>query len=241
MRLKDITSLIIHEDDDLIIINKPPFVPTLHERFSTENINIFDLAKAYNPDTQICHRLDKETSGALIIAKNAEAYRHVSMAFEKRKVQKTYHALVEGIHKFEDLTINLPILNVGAAHVKIDKQEGKKATTIFQSIDFFKHYTLVACQPITGRMHQIRIHLASLKASIAADEMYGGKEVLLSKIKRKYKTGNNEEAEQSLIKRFALHAYNLQFTAPNGQLIDITASYPKDFGTLLKLLSKYDV
>jgi 23S rRNA pseudouridine955/2504/2580 synthase len=101
--------------------------------------------------------LDKETSGALIIAKNPEAYRNISMQFEHRQVKKVYHAVIEGTHVFEELFIDLPILNVGKGTVTISKQDGKRAETWFQSLKYFKHYTLVECRPVTGRMHQIRI------------------------------------------------------------------------------------
>ncbi|MGE8430323.1 MAG: pseudouridine synthase, partial [Sphingobacterium sp.] len=85
------SELIIHEDENLIVINKPPFIASLDEREGGE-VNILRLAKKYHPDAQVCHRLDKETSGILLIAKNPETYRTISIAFEKRKVNKIYHA-----------------------------------------------------------------------------------------------------------------------------------------------------
>ncbi len=240
LRLK-FQDLIIYEDADIIIVNKPPNIPTLNERFDTESINMLSMAKDYAEDAQVCHRIDKETSGALIIAKHPEAYRHVSMQFESRKVTKIYHAVVDGTHRIENIEINLPILNLGKANVKIDKTNGKKALTHFNSIQYFKHYTLVECKPHTGRMHQIRIHLASLKASIAADELYGGKPVLLSNFKRKYRAATDAD-EQPLIKRFALHAYQVSFIPYNKtEMETYTAPYPKDMATLLKVLEKYDV
>ena len=197
------------------------------------------LAKAYSEDAQICHRLDKETSGALIIAKNPEAYRFVSIQFEKRLIKKIYHAVIEGTHVFEDLQIDLPILNTGRGNVSISRQEGKKAETHVQSIRYFKHYTLVDCRPVTGRMHQIRIHLATQRASIAGDEMYKGKPVYLSAIKRGYRIGKDQE-ELPIMKRFALHAYEVSFKTNENTPVTIHAPYPKDFETLLKLLDKFD-
>jgi 23S rRNA pseudouridine955/2504/2580 synthase len=87
------------KNDDIIVVNKPPFISSLDEREGGE-INMLRLAKQYTEDAQICHRLDKETSGALIIAKNPEAYRAVSMQFERRKVKKVYHAVIDGTHVF---------------------------------------------------------------------------------------------------------------------------------------------
>lgn len=238
MKIPKFTDLILFEDDDIIVVNKPAFISTLDEREGSE-INMLRLAKNYSDDAQICHRLDKETSGALIIAKNPEAYRSVSMQFEKRKVKKVYHAIIEGTHVFDELLIDLPILNVGKGNVTISRQEGKRAETWFQSLKFFKHYTLVECRPVTGRMHQIRIHLATQRASIAGDEMYKGKPVFLSEIKRKYHLGKDQE-EMPIMKRFALHAYEVTFKLMDDKDITIHAPYPKDFETLLKLLDKFD-
>ena len=238
MKIPKFTGLILFENDDLIVVNKPPFISSLDEREGGD-INMLRLAKNYWADAQICHRLDKETSGALIIAKNPEANRNISIQFEKRRVKKVYHAVIEGTHVFEDLLIDLPILNTGKGSVSINRQEGKRAETWFKSLKFFKHYTLVECRPVTGRMHQIRIHLATQQAAIAGDEMYRGKPVFLSQLKRKYHLGKDQE-EMPVMKRFALHAYEVSFKLLSGELITIHAPYPKDFETLLKLLDKFD-
>ncbi len=140
---------------------------------------------------------------------------------------------------FNELKVDLPILNLGNKNVSISRQDGKAAETIFNSIKYFKHYTLIECQPVTGRMHQIRIHLATQKASIAGDEMYGGKPVFLSHIKRGYHLGKDQE-ELPIMKRFALHAKELTFRINSETEITVTAPYPKDFATLLKQLEKFD-
>jgi 23S rRNA pseudouridine955/2504/2580 synthase len=238
MKFPKFADLILFENDDIIVVNKPPFISSLDEREGGE-INMLRLARQYTEDAQICHRLDKETSGALIIAKNPEAYRAVSMQFERRKVKKVYHAVIDGTHVFEELFIDLPILNVGKGTVTISRQEGKRAETWFQSLKYYKHYTLVECRPVTGRMHQIRIHLATQRASIAGDEMYKGQPVFLSKLKRKYQLGKDQE-ELPIMKRFALHAYEVTFKLVNEEEVTIHAPYPKDFETLLKLLDKFD-
>lgn len=238
MKIPKFADLVLFENDDVIVVNKPPFVASLDEREGGE-VNMLRLAKAYWPDAQVCHRLDKETSGALIIAKHPEAYRFISIQFEKRQVKKVYHAIIEGTHVFEELLVDLPILNSGKGNVSISRQEGKRAETWFQSLKYFKHYTLVECRPVTGRMHQIRIHLATQRASIAGDEMYRGKPVFLSELKRKYNIGKDQE-ELPIMKRFALHAYEVSFKLLDNNEITIHAPYPKDFETLLKLLEKFD-
>ncbi|MBC7912809.1 MAG: RluA family pseudouridine synthase [Pyrinomonadaceae bacterium] len=239
MKLPSFKDLILFENQDIIVVNKPPFISSLDEREGGE-FSMLRLAKQYTPDAQVCHRLDKETSGCLIIARNPEAYRLVSMQFERRKVKKVYHAIVNGTHQFDHLEIKLPILNLGNKNVAISRQEGKAAETIFNSIKFYKNYTLVECQPVTGRMHQIRIHLASQRAAIAGDDMYGGQPVLLSKIKRGYRLGKDQE-ELPIMKRFALHAKEVTFRINAETEVTVEAPYPKDFATLIKLLDKFDI
>lgn len=238
MKLPQLKDIILFENENLIVVNKPPFISTLDEREGGE-INMLRLAKQYSHDAQICHRLDKETSGALIMAKNPEAYRLVSMQFERRKVSKVYHAIINGTHVFENLVVDLPILNLGNKNVAISRTEGKNAVTHFNSLQYFKHYTLVECKPVTGRMHQIRIHLASQRASIAGDEMYGGTPVFLSEIKRNYRLSKGEE-EQPIMKRFALHAREVSFKINENETVTVNAPYPKDFATLIKQLERFD-
>jgi 23S rRNA pseudouridine955/2504/2580 synthase len=161
------------------------------------------------------------------------------MQFEHREVNKIYHAVINGTHQFDALKVDLPILNLGNKNVAINKQEGKTALTYFQSLTYYKHYTLVECKPVSGRMHQIRIHLASQRAAIASDELYGGQPVLLSGIKRGYKLGKDQE-ELPIMKRFALHAKQITFKINPENIVTVEAPYPKDFATLLKLLDKFD-
>jgi RluA family pseudouridine synthase len=224
---------ILFEDMDYVLINKPPFVSTLEDRH--ERVNILNLAKAYTDDAQVCHRLDKDTSGVLAIAKNPEAYRHMSMQFEKRTVVKVYHAVVDGVHNFKETMVDEPILKLEDGKVKISRGNGKPAQTFFTSLESFRQHTLVECRPVTGRMHQIRIHLSTLKASITGDEMYGGKPFLLSAIKRKFNLKKDTE-EQSFMKRMALHARSLEFTDVIGNRQVVEAPYPKDFQALIRQL-----
>ncbi|HEY9044665.1 MAG TPA: pseudouridine synthase [Ohtaekwangia sp.] len=229
----NLEELILFEDDDYVLINKPPFVSTLEDRH--DKVNLLGLAREYTDDAQVCHRLDKDTSGVLAIAKNPEAYRHMSMQFEKREVTKVYHAIVDGIHNFKDDLVDLPILKQDDGIVKISKREGKPAQTYFTSLQSYKLHTLVECRPVTGRMHQIRIHLATLKASITGDELYGGKPFFLSSVKRGFNLKKQTE-EQPIMKRMALHAYALTFADIKGETQTVNAPYPKDMQALIKQL-----
>jgi RluA family pseudouridine synthase len=224
---------ILFEDDDFFLVNKPPFISTLQDR--TEKINLLALAKEYSPDAQVCHRLDKDTSGVLAIAKHPEAYRHLSMQFEHRQVEKVYHALVDGVHNFDNLLVDAPIVKQDDGRAKISKREGKPAQTYFSSLKSYRLYTLVECRPVTGRMHQIRIHLASLGASITGDEMYGGKPFLLSAIKRGFNLKKDTE-EQTFMKRMALHAFSLEFLNLASKKVKVEAPYPKDIQALIRQL-----
>lgn len=232
-------SLIVFENDDYILINKPPRVASLDERTPDKSgQSILRLAKAYHADAQLGHRLDKETSGILAIAKNPEAYRHLAMQFEHREVAKRYHAVVNGLHDFDSISVYLPISPVkdGTA-VRIDREKGKVAETIFNTLKAYKRHTLVECMPVTGRMHQIRVHLMCLKAPIVNDPTYGGEPILLSQIKRKFNLKQDTE-EQPLIQRVALHAHSLTFALLNGDSMTFEAPYPKDFDTVVKQLEK---
>lgn len=232
--------LIIFENEDYILINKPPHVASLDERtVDRGGQSILRLAKAYHADAQLGHRLDKETSGILAIAKNPEAYRHLAMQFEHREVTKRYHAITNGVHNFEDISVYLPISPIkdGTA-VRIDREHGKVAETIFNTLQAYRTTTLVECMPVTGRMHQIRVHLMCLKAPIVNDPTYGGKPVFLSDVKRNFNLKEGTE-ELPLIHRVALHARSLTFALLNGEEQTFEAPYPKDFNVLVKQLEKF--
>ena len=113
--------------------------------------------------------------------------------------------------------------------------KGKPSKTILNTIQQFKHFTLVACEPITGRQHQIRLHLATQHASIVADTIYGGKMPYLSRLKRNFTTNKTDE-EKPMIQRFVLHAYSLEIPDINGELLKIVAPYANDMDVFVKLL-----
>lgn len=225
--------MILQEDQDFILINKPPFLSTLEDR--QDSMNVLYLAREYVSSAQVCHRLDKDTSGILAIAKNPDAYRHLNMQFEKRKVAKIYHAVVDGVHQFRNQLVDEPILKMDNV-VKISRREGKPSQTYFASMESFRNHTFVECKPVTGRMHQIRIHLAHLGAPITGDETYGGKPFYLSAVKRGFNLKKFSE-EQPLMKRMALHAFSLEFEALDGSIQKAEASYPKDLQAMLRQLA----
>jgi 23S rRNA pseudouridine955/2504/2580 synthase len=228
-----IRELILFEDDDYVLVSKPPFLSTLEDRHGRPNL--LALARDYASTAQVCHRLDKDTSGVLAIAKNPEAYRHLNMQFEHRQVGKVYHAVVDGIHNFKDELVDLPIQKLDDGVVKISKGQGKPAQTWFTAMKSFRYHSLIECRPVTGRMHQIRIHLATQRAPITGDSTYGGKPFLLSQVKRDYKLKKGTE-EEPFMKRMALHAFSLQFNDLADRRHIVEAPYPKDFQALIRQL-----
>jgi len=234
MKKINFRDLIIYEDDDYIVVNKPPFIASLKDR--NDKISIQSLAVDHHPDCSLCHRLDKETSGALAIAKNKEAYKNLSLQFEHRKVLKIYHAVVVGVHNYKNLKVNMPILVNSRGTVRIDRN-GKEAKTVFNSVKAYSGHTLVACELLTGRTHQIRIHLAKKSSPIVGDLEYGGEFLFLSTIKKKFNLKKYTE-EEPLMKRVALHAYTIGFSYSDKQFREIMAPYPKDFKVLINQLEK---
>lgn len=227
--------LILHQDDDYTIVNKPPNISCLEDRNTP--LNLLALAKEINPDFQICHRLDKETSGVTVFANNNDAYKHFAIQLEDRVVKKVYHAVVSGRHSFEDFAANEPLYTT-TNKSRVDFSLGKPSLTLVSTLEIFKKHTLVKCFPVSGRMHQIRAHLAYHECSLVQDINYGGKPIFLSSLKKNYKP-KYEQEEKPLISRVALHASEVAFHDLKGDILNIKAVYPKDFSILLKQLKKF--
>lgn len=224
---------LLFENADFLAVSKPPFLSTLEDR--NDKVNLLALVREVEPDAQVGHRLDKDTSGVLIVARHPEAYRHFSMQLEHREVRKIYHAVADGVHKFEEQLVDRSILKQNDGTVRISR-EGRPAQTWFNTLTAWRAHTLVECRPVTGRMHQIRIHLATLEAPIAGDDLYGGKPVFLSALKRKFNL-KKETVEEPLMKRMALHAFSIEFLGLAGEKIKVEAPYPKDFRALVRQLN----
>lgn len=228
------SDLKLFENENYLVINKPPHVSTLEDR--VDPYNILSLAKEEDQEFQVCHRLDKETSGVLVIAKNPEAYRNMAIQLEKRQVEKIYHAVSQGIHNIEGLSVDVPLTPPRKGIVRVENT-GKPATTLVKTGKAYRFHTLLICKPVSGRTHQIRVHLSYLKAPIVNDDTYGGKSVYLSDVKRKFNLKKGEE-ERPLMQRVALHAFSIKFKDVDGEVLEIEAPYPKDFRVLVTQLEK---
>jgi len=234
---------ILYEDEDYVIVDKPPNVLTIPDRYDIFLPNLQDILESKYKRIFIVHRLDKETSGIICFAKNEIAHKELVHQFFLRKVEKTYLAITQGRIDVKDGKIELPIApdTNNPQKVKIDFVDGKPSITEYKVIERFKNYTLVEAYPITGRRHQIRIHFATIGYPLLADKLYSNtKEFYLSQIKKDYKF-KKDEREKPLISRTALHSYKIRFYHfRKKEFVELQCEPPKDFSLVLKYLRKYN-
>ncbi len=236
---------ILHEDARLIAINKEAGFSTTpgygQEKPSLLEGVWYHLREA-EIKPRIVNRLDKETSGVLLFAKDDQAHSFLATQFEKRMVEKLYLALVAGAMEDDHGEISLPL----APHPRkpsqmlVNKKDGKQALTRWTVVERFDGYTLLAVRPATGRTHQIRVHMSACGHPLAIDPVYGSKQPLfLSALKPGYRPHAGRE-ERPLIGRLTLHAAELTFRHPdNGQVMTIEAPLPKDLRGILRALRRY--
>ncbi len=233
---------IIFEDDSVVVVNKPPFILSIPDRSGKDPNNILSMLRETRDSVFTVHRIDKETSGAIVFAKTAEAHRHLSMQFENRETKKVYLTLVDGVLHTESGTINNPITeHPSIAGKMMVAKKGKDAITDFKLRKSYKLFSLVEADIKTGRMHQIRVHFQSIGYPLAVDKLYGKREELFAdEIKtKKFKMGD-EEGRVPLIKRSTLHAQTLSFTHPvTLERVTFEAPLPKDFRAVIQQLERW--
>lgn len=232
---------VIFYDDDIIVLNKRSGILIAADRYDPEAPRLDLLAEKEFGKVFAVHRIDKDTSGLIVYARNAEAQKSLSMQFEHREVHKTYHALVYGHPLWEDLNVDLSLQPDGDARHRtvVSKRYGKPSETDFHLIGNCGPYSWIEAKPKTGRTHQIRVHLAANGLNIVCDPLYSGnqKPVRLSEIKKKW--NGDEYEERPLLSRLALHAYKIEFKHPKtGEMVSFTAPYPKDMDATRKQLAK---
>jgi len=237
-----ISDLLIFENDDFIALNKPSGLLSIPDREGKE-ISLRTLLQEKYPEILTVHRLDKDTSGLIIFAKNEATHKHLSKQFEERKTQKVYAGLVIGSLINQKGTINKPIAeNTVKRGVMIIHQRGKESITDYEVMEDFGIYSWLQFRIHTGRTHQIRVHMKDIGHPIACDELYGdGKPILLSSFKSRFKLSKKEEEEKPILNRLALHAYKLAFTDTNGNIFELEAPLPKDIRATLQQLEKRKV
>ncbi|MFA5291546.1 MAG: RluA family pseudouridine synthase [Phycisphaerae bacterium] len=241
---EDIPLNIIYEDDDILVINKQANLivhpargyktGTLINALAFHSKKLSKGSEDFRPG--IVHRLDRNTTGVLVIAKNETAHWRLAKQFEKRKTKKYYLAIVHGTPDLTADCINKPMAVHPIAHEKFTvRPDGKEAVTFYEVIEKFRGYSLLKVNIKTGRTHQIRVHMLYIKHPIIGDEMYGGKIIYRWQIEDR-----EAQPEEPLLARPALHAWQIEITHPQtNQQMKFEAPVPDDMLQMLDELRKY--
>lgn len=237
---------IIYRDSDIIVINKPTGISVTKDRSGKPQLVDF-LTKQIGGETtaklRLVHRLDKDTSGVMILAFNRETQCKFADYFFNRKVKKTYLTLVKGAVLEARGEIDSPIgrSRKNPELMLIDRRTGKESITEWRLLADFGLVSLLAVSPLTGRTHQIRVHLPSIGLPLAIDPIYGSRvPLLLSEFKKDYRLGRFQE-EKPLIERLTLHAYQIVIPEEAGIQNNLfVARLDKKFAATIKMLTKHN-
>ena len=219
--------MVIHTDPQALVLNKPPGLATQGGTKTTEHVDgLLDALRFENEGRpKLVHRLDKDTSGALLIARTARAAAFFSKSFSGRTARKVYWALVAGVPDIEDGLIDLPIAKqpgTGGEKMHINEAEGQASRTRYRVLEQVgNRASWVELQPLTGRTHQLRVHMAAIGHPIIGDGKYGGLDAFL--------TGG-------VSRKMHLHARRIRIDHPDGGRVDVTAELPHHFADSMELL-----
>lgn len=232
-----LTEQIIFQNENLIAVNKPSGVLTIPDRMG--NISLKNYLQEAFGEIYTVHRLDRETSGVVVFAKNETTHKQLSQLFEGREVEKYYLGLVLGKIVEQKGTIDVPIMEHPVTKgLMVTNKKGRPSQTDYEVLETLRFFSWLQFQIHTGRTHQIRVHMKHLGHPIVCDELYGdGKSIFLSSLKKKFKLSKDEELERPILSRLALHSYRLKFEL-NGNRFDLAAPLPKDLRACLQQLRK---
>lgn len=236
MKLND---WILFENDDFIALDKPSGLLSIPDR-EGKDISLKKILQEKYGQIFTVHRLDKDTSGLILFAKNEETHKHLSKQFEERNTEKIYLGFVIGSVTEKKGSIDAPIAEHPVKKgLMVITRKGKEALTDYEVLQDFGIYSWMQFRIHTGRTHQIRVHMKNLGHPIVCDSLYGdGTPILLSTFKPKFKLSRSEETERPILGRLALHAYQLKFTDVSGNIIRLEAPVPKDMKATLQQLEK---
>jgi 23S rRNA pseudouridine1911/1915/1917 synthase len=241
---EDIPISVIYEDAEMIVVNKQADMIVHPARGNTHGTLVNGLvyyanqlsttAGEFRPG--IVHRLDKNTTGVLVVAKTDTAHWKLARQFAQRTTLKTYIAVVHGTLELRADRINQPVGMHPKMRVKCAiRPDGKEAVTFYEVLEEFRGFSLVKLSPRTGRTHQLRVHMAYLQHPVVADDMYGGKMVYEWQLKDQDAT-----AAEPLINRTALHAWKLEIRHPiSGEMMEFEAPLPDDMQRLIDKLKEF--
>ncbi|HAX69790.1 MAG TPA: RluA family pseudouridine synthase [Anaerolineales bacterium] len=211
---------IVYSDPHILVVNKPADLSVLPEGWDKSAPYLVQKLEERYAKVWVVHRIDKVTSGIIVFALTAEAHRSLNIQFEKHEVEKTYHALVNEVPRWEEKVTKFPLrVNVGHKHrTVVDNRSGLRSETRFKILERYQASALVEACPMTGRTHQIRVHAYALGHPLLGDILYSA-------------------PETDVISRPALHAFSLTLTHPEtGKRATFQADYPSDFQTAVGLL-----
>jgi len=234
---------IIWEDANYVAVNKPSGWLSIPDRFDASKPNISGYLKKIFDEIFVIHRIDKDTSGLLLFAKNAEAHQWANEQFSAHTVTKKYLTLVIGRTPADgEMDYKITEDPAHAGRMICHHKYGKESLTYFKTIaNYACGMSLIEAEPKTGRTHQIRVHCLTAGFPLVIDPFYGGEEgIFLSGIKRKFKLSVNQEQENPLMNRLTLHASSLEFIPFGGtETIKIEAPLTKDFRAVIQQLNKW--
>ena len=244
---------ILYQSDQLVAVFKPAGLATIPGRAETDSV-LERIARQLklphtgetDPRIRVVHRLDKETSGVLLFAKDKAAQQFLSHQFQNNTIEKEYLAICVGQATGDEGDINQPIAIDPNCKTRmaISPSQGRPARTLWKVENQFGEFTVVRCFPKTGKTHQIRVHLKSIGLPLAIDPTYNPVRapaipgIFLSRFKQDYRP-NHGQKERPLIDRLTLHAEKLRFIAPSGEKVEIIAPPPKDMRATMNQLGRH--